>query len=314
MTNYLKYYRVKNIRAMLKNNRKDPYICEDDFKGRLVVISGTTSGIGYETVKEYAAHGANLLVINRNEAKTQKICKEIQKEYGVECNYLLADYTNFSEVRKVAQDLIDMNQTIDVFIHNAGVYLRNREVTEDGNEKVFQVNYLSSFLLTCLLKQKFLDQGYGRIIYVNSEGHRFAINGLKMKDLNWERRRFTGLKGYGAAKTAQLLSIIKFKKYFEKTNVTINAMHPGNVRTPMGEIERNGKLYLFFKRNFINRSAKSPEISAKALYYLGVSKEIEGISGKFFNLTTEEEPAPPALDEAAADELVEISNKLVGLQ
>jgi hypothetical protein len=91
-------------------------------------------------------------------------------------------------------------------------------------------------------------------------------------------------------------------------------MHPGNVKTPMGEIERNGKLYLFWKRNFVNRTAKTPEISAKALYYLGVSKEVEGISGKFFNLTTEEEPAPPALDEEAADKLVEISMQLVGLE
>ena len=314
MTNYLSQYTFRNVISMIRNNRKDPEICEDDFNDKLVVITGTTSGIGYHTAKEFASHGADLIIINRNQEKSKELCTEIRNEFGVECDYLLADYTHLSDVKRVAQELIDLNRTVDVFIHNAGVYLTKRELTDDGNEKVFQVNYLASFLLTNLLKQKFLDQDQGRIIYVNSEGHRFAINGLRMNDLNWEKRRFTGLKGYGAAKTAQLLSIIKYKEYYEKANVTIIAMHPGNVKTPMGEIERNGKWYLFIKRNFINRSARTPEISAKALYYLGVSKDIEGKSGKFFNLTTEEEPAPPARDEEAADELWDISIKLVGLE
>jgi len=135
-----------------------------------------------------------------------------------------------------------------------------------------------------------------------------------MDDLNWRRRHFSGLKGYGSAKTAQLLSMIKFKEYFEGTGVTINAMHPGNVKTQMGEIERNGRLYLFMKRKFINQAARNPEVSAKALYYLGASKEIEGVSGKFFNLTTEEIPSPPALHKKMADKLWEVSIDLGGLE
>jgi NAD(P)-dependent dehydrogenase (short-subunit alcohol dehydrogenase family) len=121
----------------------------------------------------------------------------------------------------------------------------------------------------------------------------------------WKKRRYSGLKSYGSAKTCQLLTMIKFKDYFQNSGVTINAMHPGNVKTNMGQ-ESGG----LFQRVFIEPSYRSPEISAKSLYYLGVSKDIEGASGKFFNLTYEEEPAPPALDREVAEELWDLSIKL----
>lgn len=140
---------------------------------------------------------------------------------------------------------------------------------------------------------------------VNSEGHRFAAWGLRTDDLNWEKRRYSGLKSYGSAKLAQLLSMIVFDEHLRNTGVSINAMHPGAVKTDTGQ--ENGPVYLWFKRNFIDKTLKSPQISAEALYYLGVSNEMQGISGKFFNLTTAEEPAPPALDKDVAYELWEIS-------
>jgi NAD(P)-dependent dehydrogenase (short-subunit alcohol dehydrogenase family) len=161
------------------------------------------------------------------------------------------------------------------------------------------------------VKEKLKQQGKARIIYVNSEGHRFAIAGLKLDDLRWERQHYTGLKGYGSAKTAQLLSMIQFSHYFQQSGVTINAMHPGDVKTNMGE--NNGKIYKFFKHLLINPSARSPQLSAQALYYLGVSHEIEGVSGKFFNFTTEEIPAPHALDSFIAQRLWEKSLEMGGL-
>ena len=126
--------------------------------------------------------------------------------------------------------------------------------------------------------------------------------------MNWERHRYSSLKSYGSAKLAQLLSVIVFDEYFRKTGVKINAMHPGAVKTETGQ--ENGPVYRWFKRNFLDKSLKSPQISAEALYYLGVSKEVEAVSGKFFNLTTVEEPAPPALDREVAYELWEKSLEL----
>jgi hypothetical protein len=88
-------------------------------------------------------------------------------------------------------------------------------------------------------------------------------------------------------------------------------MHPGAVRTDTGQ--ENGPAYRWFKKNFLDKSLKSPEISAEALYYLGVSEEIEGVSGKFFNLTAAEEPAPPAMDRETAYELWRKSLEISGL-
>jgi len=308
---YFKEYRWSNIFAMIRNNRRGPKICHDDFHHKLVVITGATSGIGYATARKYASHGANLLCINRNEEKSAALRHEIESEFGVQCAYKLADLSCLQDVVRVAEELQRVKAPIDVLIHNAGVYLTKKEVTPDGIEMVFAVQYLASFVINYLLLAKLQSQKQARIILVNSEGHRFAAWGLKLDDLNWEKRRYTGLRSYGSAKTAQLLSMMVFNEKLKDTGVTINAMHPGAVKTDTGQ--DNGPVYRWFKRNIFDKSLKSPDISAEALYYLGVSPEIETISGKFFNLTTEEEPAPPARDKETAELLWEKSLELTKL-
>ena len=309
---YARQYKWSNIMAMMRGGSKDLRECTDDFEGRLVVITGATSGIGYSTAKEYASHGANLLLINRNEEKSISLCDEIRQEFQVECDYKIADFSRLSEVRKVGYDLLESDLDIDVLIHNAGIYSTAKIITEDGNELVFQVDYLASFTLNYILKDKLKSQSRARIIFVNSEGHRFAVWGIGLHDPTYEKRRHSGLGSYGVAKTAQLLSMIKFAEYFEGSGVTIIAMHPGNVKTNSGS--QNGRIYRWYKRNLVDRSAKDPQMSATALYYLGVSKEMEGVSGKFFNLTTEEEPAPPAVDREVAEELWPKSIEMAGLE
>lgn len=290
----------------------NPAICTDDYHGKLVVITGATSGIGNMTARKYASHGANLLCINRNPKKSETLHREIEAEYGVKCDYRIADLSHLKDIHRVADELLRIDTPIDVLIHNAGVYLTKREVTPDGIEAVFMVHYLSSFIINFKLMDKLTSQKKARIILVNSEGHRFAAWGLRLDDLNWEKRRYSGLKSYGSAKTAQLLSMIVFDEHFKNKGVSINAMHPGAVKTETGQ--ENGPVYRWFKRNFFDKTLKSPDVSAEALYYLGVSKEIEAVSGKFFNLTTEEEPAPPALDKEVAYELWEKSLEMVRLQ
>jgi len=308
---YFKEYEWSNISAMIRNNRLDPKICTEDFNNKLIVITGATSGIGYYTARKYAANGADLLCINRNLQKSEALCVEIKKEFGVNCEYKIADLSNLQDIHRVAEELSKSDKPIDVLIHNAGIYLTKKELTPEGFEKVFVIQYLSSFIINFILKEKLKSQERARIIMVNSEGHRFAAWGLRLDDLNWEKRRYSGLKSYGSAKLAQLLSMIVFDEHFQNTGVSINAMHPGAVKTDTGQ--ENGPVYRWFKRNLIDKSLRSPQISAEALYYLGVSKEIEAVSGKFFNLTTEEEPAPPALDKEVAYVLWEKSLELGGL-
>jgi NAD(P)-dependent dehydrogenase (short-subunit alcohol dehydrogenase family) len=305
---YREDYKWSNIGAMLRNMKLGPEICKDDFNDHTVVITGATSGIGYATALKYATHGARVVGINRNEEKSKRVCETIRSKYGTACSYLIADFSRLADVHRIAKQLSAWNRPIDVLIHNVGVYVTKRTFTADGLERVFQTNYLSSFILNHYVREKLKTQQSGRILFVNSEAYRFAVTGLHLDDLAWERHRYSGLKSYGAAKLAQLLSMIKLNEYFAGTGVTVNAMHPGNVRTSSGQ--NNGALYRFLKRLLVDRTAKSPEVSAEALYYLGVSGDLENTSGKFFHLTTEEEPAPPALDREAAEELWALSLEL----
>lgn len=296
---------------MIRNLKLDPKLCTDDFQHRLVAITGTTSGIGMATARKYASHGADILSINRNEKNSKELCETLASEFGSQCSYLIADFSKLSDVHAVAKHLSFLDRNIDVLIHNIGVYITNKTFTEDHIETVFQTNYLSTFILNYYLREKLINQKNGRVLFVNSEAYRVAVTGLHLDDLSWNKHRYSGLKSYGTAKLAQLLSMIKLNEYYQGTGITVNAMHPGNVRTNSGQ--NNGQIYKLIKRVFIDRTARSADISAEALYYLGVSPELEGISGKFFNLTTEEEPAPPALDKDAAEKLWMISLELGGL-
>jgi len=287
---YIREYEWSNVFAMMRNNRLAPKVCLDEFQKSLVVITGATSGIGYVTARKYASRGANLLCINRDQKKSEALQKEIEKEFGVQCGYKLADLSSIKEIFRVSRELLQLSTPIDVLIHNAGNYLTRREITPEGFEKVFVVHYLSSFIMNYVLMEKLKAQENARIIMVGSEGYRFAVWGLRLDDLNWEKRRYSGMRSYGSAKTSQLLSMIVFNELFLNSGVAINTMHPGAVKTGTGV--ENGVGYRWFKRNFFDKMLKSPEISAEALYYLGVSKEIDGVSGKFFNLTTLEELAP----------------------
>jgi len=295
----------------MKNNKSDPKICNDDFKDRLMVITGGTSGIGYYTCRKYASHGAKIFSINRNREKSERLCEELKRDFGVQCSYMIADFSSLNDSLRVGEELSAMGDTIDVLIHNAGVYLKRKELTKEGFETTFVVNYLSSFVINYLVREKMKAQGKGRIIMVNSEGHRFAVWGIKTEDLNWQKRRYSGLRAYGSAKTSQLLSMLILDQYFEGSGVTINAMHPGAVKTGTGK--ENGAFYKWYKRTIVDRFSRSPEISAEALYYLGVSSDLHDIGGRFFNLTTEEIPAPPALDMETAKKLWQESLRMGGL-
>ena len=309
---YIKEYEWSNVYAMIRNNMRDPKICPDDFTNKLVVLTGATSGIGYLVAKKFASKGANLLCINRNPDKSEALKQEIENAYPVECNYLIADLSSLQDIHRIARELLSLDTPIDVLIHNAGVYLTRRELTSDKLDKVLVVHYLSSFIINYLLMDKLKAQENARIILNNSEGHRFAAWGLDLDDMNWDKRRYSGLKSYGSAKLAQLLSMIVFDEKFKGSGVTINAMHPGAVKTETGQ--DNGPVYRWIKRNMYDRFLKSAELSAEAIYYLAVSKEIETTSGKFFNLTTEEQPTPPALDKKEAYKLWDKSIELGQLE
>ncbi len=308
---YLLQYNLRDMGDFLQNEKKPPAEWGGRLEGKTVVISGATSGIGLETARLFASRGANLVCLNRDPGKSERLERELRDGYGCRAGTILADFSSMKQTKECARRLQELADPIDVLIHNAGVYCTRKAFSEDGIEIVFQVIHLSAFCLTYLLKERLRRENRARILYVNSEGHRFALAGVHLDDLDWKRHKYTGLKSYGAAKTAQLLAMMKFAEYFSGSLVTVNAMHPGNVKSAIGE--NNGRLYRFMKRKLILSSAKDPVISAKALLYLSASEDVGKDSGGFFNLTTPEKPAPHARDYGMADEVWMKSLALCGL-
>jgi retinol dehydrogenase 13 len=309
---YLSKYNFRDMGELIRNNSNEPLECHTDLKGKTVVLSGATSGIGLETARLFAEMGAGLICLNRDTGKSKNLENELREKFNCTIQTIVVDYSSLEQLKRCADELLKIEKPIDILIHNSGVFHTRKRFSADKIEMVFQVNHLGSFFLNYMLKERLKSENHARIIYVNSEGHRFALGGVHLKDLDWKRHIYTGLKSYGAAKTAQLLTMLKYDEYFSDCSVTINAMHPGNVKSNMGE--NNGKLYRMMKKKMVLPSAKEPTISARALYYLAASNEIEGVSGKFFNLTAEEKPAPHARDYSHVEPVWSKSLELCGLQ
>jgi retinol dehydrogenase-13 len=298
---YWPQYEWSNVAAMFKNMRKRPEPCEERFDGRLVVITGATAGVGYHTVRKYASMGSRVVMINRNQEKSERVREELTDEFGVQVDHCLADLSVLADIRRVGAYLVAIERPIDVLVHNAGIHLEKRHETPDGLEANFALHYLAPFVMTAMLTPKFKRDRTGRVIFVGSEAYRFAAWGLDLDDLQWEKRRYSGIKGYAAGKMAQLLAMHRFANELIPYSVTVNSMHPGMVRSESGK--NNGPFYQWYKRNVIDKNSDSPEVSAEALYFLGAAPALAGKTDAFFHLTTEEELAPPARDLPAADAL-----------
>jgi len=233
-------------------------------EGKNCVISGATSGVGLAAARRIARGGADIMVIARNAQKAEELRALLKSESGVSVDFIIADFADLDEVRSTAEIILERCPKIHLLINSAGVFSTRRVVTPGGFEMAFCVNHLAPFLLTRLLLDRMIASAPARIIQVNSQGHRFG--GLRINDLNWERRWYNGYLGYGASKTAQLLSVRELADILRGTQVTINAMHPGGVKTNIGN--NNGPLYRWFSRNVIWHFLKDPKISGEAIYYL----------------------------------------------
>lgn len=294
---------IKNGRAVQKKSSAL-------MTGKVCVITGATSGVGLEAAKRLAQGGAYLVMICRNRKKAEDIGKKIRNDYNVPADIIIADFSRLKEVRAAAAVILKNYKKIDVLINNSGIHSTVPAYNAEGFELVFCINHLSSFLLTYILIDRLKESSPSRIIQVNSEGHRFG--GLDINDIDWKKRRYNGYRSYGASKTAQLLTVWEFADYLKGTNVTINAMHPGDVKTNIGN--NNGWMYRAFNRFLIKPFLKDPAISGEAIYYLASSPEMEKISGRFFNLTIDEKPASHALDRNLGKKVWDLSIKMIGLE
>lgn len=223
--------------------------------------------------------------------------------------YYLADFSDLKQVQAASEEILRTEPQIDILINSAGMHSTKLHRTAEGFELVFCVNHLAPFLLTHRLLPLLRESPEARIIQVNSQGHRF--NGLDVEDLNWRRRRYTGMRGYGASKTAQLLTVWEFADRLRGTSVAVNAMHPGEVKSSIGS--NNGRFYNWYKRHVLGHLLKDTRISGESLHYLAADPALAGVSGMYFNLTHPEKPAPHALDREIGRVVWEKTLKMTGL-
>ena len=301
--------RLPDELMFIENSRAIQGTTTASLAGKVCVVSGSTSGVGLAAVKRLARGGAQIVMVCRNREKAEGIRQGLVAQYGVTVEIVTADFSDLDQVRRASEALLGGFPRIDVLIHSVGVHCTTRTTTRDGLETVFCVNHLGPFLMTYRLLERLKQSAPARIIYVNSEGHRFG--GLDLNDLNWERRFYIGLRSYGASKTAQLLTMWEFADLLRGSGVTINAMHPGDVRTNIGH--NNGPLYRWFLRHVTWHLLKDPVISGEALYYLAAAPELAEVSGRFFHLTIDEKPAAHALDRALGRRVWDASLRLTGL-
>ncbi len=287
----------------LKNRKEIQKSTSESMAGKVCVVTGATSGVGLAALQRLAQGGAQLVMVCRNPEKAQGIRRDIESRYNVLVDIVTADFSRLDTVRTAALAIAQKYAKIDVLINSAGMHSTKKLYTEQGYEMVFCVNHLAPFLFTNLLQETMKQSAPSRILFVNSEGHRF--NGLDPDDLNWKKRHYTGLRGYGASKSAQLLCVWELAEKLYGTGVTVNALHPGDVRTNIGS--NNGWLYRFFLRHFTWHMLKEVSISANAIYYLAASPELRDVSARFFHLTVEEKPAKHALDRTTGKRIWEKS-------
>ncbi len=281
-------------------------------QGRVCVITGANSGVGFETAKRLAQAGAHVVMVCRSEQRGMAAKRLIEAVATGPVDLLCADLSVMSSVRELAKELLARYPQIHVLINNAGLHSTTRSSTVDGFETTFAVNHLSTFLLTMLLLDRLKASAPARIIHVSSQGHRFG--GLDLNDLHWEKRFYRGLKAYGAAKTANLLFTWELAEKLRGTGVTVNAVHPGEVKTQIGR--DNGRLWHAFHEQVVSRMLKDASLSGEALYYHAASPELARVSGRFFNMTHEEKPhahARPGSSRSLAKIVWLLSEQLTGL-
>ncbi len=274
-------------------------------ENKTAIVTGSTSGIGRETVKALAKADYHLVLPVRNMEKGKQLKKEIEALYSsqqvrlVECDLeSLKSVQNFVEVFRTEYTQLHL------LINNAGVWFSKRELTEDGFEKNFAINHLSHFLLTKSLLDIIKKTPKARIINVASEAHKFGQ--INFNDLQSEKS-FSSFKAYGQSKLANILFTRKLSKILEGSGVTVNSLHPGVVNTSLFD-KMNGLIKSIFKFFMI-----TPEKGAATSIYLALSDEVANKTGLYFKKCKAISPHKNALNTTDAEKLWEISLELTDL-
>ena len=245
--------------------------------GKNILITGATAGIGRAAAEALAGMGANVLGVSRSPDKCERIADEIRSTTGNEnVRYMCANLALMEHVRQTAADVRAEFQHIDVLINNVGAIFYRREETPEGFERTLALNHLSGFLLTNLLLDRIVAGAPARIVNVSSSAQfsgKIDFDDLQLVD------GYQPFRAYSQSKLANMLFTYELNRRIEGQGVTVNAMHPGLVKTDIGT---NDNPLVRFVQKIILSTSRTPEKGAETIVHLAASPEVEGVSGKFF--------------------------------
>ena len=281
-----------------------------DIRGKTVLVTGATSGIGLEASVALARQGARVIMVGRNQAKTEAARADVASRSGSkEVSSLLADFASQASVRALADAVRSRADRLDVLVNNAGGVNKARTVTADGIETTFAVNHLGYFLLTNLLLDLVVKSAPARVVTVASVGHRRGT--LDFEDLGFERGGYSIMRAYSRSKLANILFANELARRRAGSGVTSNSLHPGSVDTNIwsgAPLWAKPIIQVLLRPFFI-----SAEKGGERIVQLAASPELEGVTGKYFEDGKVVDPAPLARDASLATRLWDVSARMVGL-
>jgi retinol dehydrogenase 14 len=276
--------------------------------GRAVLVTGGSRGIGRATALGLATMGARVAITGRDRERTEDAAREIRATGGGQVDVFVADLSAQSEVRRLADEVLQSLTRIDVLINNAGGYWHTRHMTADGLERTFAVNHLAPFLLTNLLLDRLKQSARARVVTVSSNAQNMGR--IDFNDLQGERS-YSGGRAYNQSKLANVLFSYELARRLQTTSVTANALHPGIVSTSFGAEDPAGLQRLFVP--IVRPFMKTPAQGAATSIYLASAPDLEQVTGRYFANSKPKRSSKRSYDEAAAARLWQVSADLVGL-
>jgi NAD(P)-dependent dehydrogenase (short-subunit alcohol dehydrogenase family) len=275
-----------------------------EMHGKVVVITGATSGIGWVAAEKLARMGARLVLIARDRSRGEASLARFQ---GAAHTIHYADLSTIAEMKRVAGEIAEAEPRVDVLINNAGALFSSRQVTRDGLEMTFATNHMSYFVVTHGLAERLRATPGARVVNTSSDAHKRRH--LDFDDLQ-SAKGYRGFPVYGRSKLCNILFTRELAKRWADTGVTANSLHPGFVSTRFGD--QSGGM---FQRliPLAKLFAISPEKGAETILYLATSDEVAKTSGKYFYQCRVVSPTKDAQDEEAALRLWRESARLAGV-
>jgi NAD(P)-dependent dehydrogenase (short-subunit alcohol dehydrogenase family) len=273
----------------------------------IAVVTGASQGLGFETARQLAQRGYDLVAVARRGDPLRKAAARIAAETGRDVVPITADLGSQHEVRALARNLDEHYSSLDVLVNNAGIFPGRRAVTVDGVERCLAINYLAPYLLTRLLLPALGRERPGRVVNVSSVAQ--ARGRIDPDDLGLERN-YGRLRAYDQSKLAIVLFTVELARRVDSSWLCVNAVDPGWVRT--AQTRQLGPYWII---NLLGRPMQSsPQQGAATSVRAATDPQFEGVSGRLLGPDGREIPPNPAADDRAlAERLWELSARLVRL-